>query len=103
MKLIILMAGEEDQFWLHINKIRRIYQHEYVNYFLIEIHLENNYTIRISDPYKNLDFKKFVYKFINSEKKLEILKVTEFQYDNKWCKMVTKDWVAQAVDRPERA
>ena len=103
MKVIILHAGKEDQFWLHINKIKRVYENEQPSHILTKIYLEDNYKIKIVDYYKYLDFKKFVYEFINSEKKIEILKVTNFQYDHTWCEMRTKDWVGQVVDRPERA
>jgi hypothetical protein len=101
LKVIILHAGEEDQFWLHIIRIKRIYTHKFANYIQTLIDLENDYQVQIIDHHKLFDFKKFVYQFINSEKKIEILKVTEFQYNNKWCKMQTKDWVEQVVD--ERA
>ena len=95
MKVIILHAGEEDQFWLHINKIKRVYEHEHI---ITEIYLEDNYKIKIVDYYKLFNFKKFVYAFINSEKKIEILKITDFQYCNERCSMKIKDWVRQVVD-----
>ena len=98
MKVIIMVAGKEDQFWLHINKIKRIYAYEFNDrYIRTEIHLEDNYKIEIIDRHKNLDFKKFVYDFINSEEEIQFLKITEFQYNANWCKMETTDWVAQVV------
>ena len=99
VKVIIFVAGKEDQFWLHINKIRRIYTRPISHSIETTIYLEDEYKIRIEDPYKQTDFKTLIHDFINSEDKVEHIKVTDFQYSKKWCFMRTTDWVEQVVTK----
>ncbi len=99
MKVIILDNGETE-IYLHVNKITRTYAHKYAHYTKTTVHMKN-YQIFISDI-QHGNFNTLLHEFIQSNEKLQILKVKDVVIHEIGEVYVTlADWVSQAMNRDE--
>ena len=95
MKVIILDNGETE-IYLHVNKITRTYAHEYAHYTRTTVHMKN-YQIFISD-FQHGNFNTLLHEFIQSNEKLQILKVKHVIHKTGEARVTLVDWVSQAMN-----
>ena len=99
---IIIFKDHGNQTWLNVDKIKRIFSHEYMHYTNIKIYLSNNYVIDINDPHHvQRDFNKLLYDFIASDEKIKIIKVADMSCNADVTRVNIKitDWVSQAMGK----
>jgi len=95
---IIVFKDHENQIWLHIDKIKTIYTHEFALYIQITIYMFDGYQIEVNDHYKGY-FNQMLYNFIKSDDNLKIIKVVDMNSCEDHAFFRTTDWVSQAMNK----
>jgi len=95
MKVLIL-KGDRHHIWVHINRIQRIHTHNFYNYNQIIIHTIDKFKITIHDYHMDA-FMPIFNNFIESDKKVKILKMLDLKVDNDCAFMRSNDWITNVV------
>ena len=95
MKVLIL-RNDENQIWVHINRIQRIRTHRHRTHHEITIHLIDEFRIVIHDHHMDV-FMPILDNFVKSDKEIKILRVPDLRVEDDYAFMRTDDWISNAV------
>lgn len=93
---VLILKDDENQLWLHINRIQKIHTHKYNCYFEISIQTIDGFTISIHDHHMDV-FMPILDNFVKSDKQIKILKVVDLKIGEIHAFMRTNDWITNVV------
>jgi hypothetical protein len=94
---VLILKGDEDYIWVHIDRIQRIHVHKFRTHTEITIHTIDKFRIIIHDHHIDV-FMPMLDDFIKSDKEVKILKMPDLRTEDDYAFMRTNDWISNVVE-----